>query len=292
MLHLVQFSGGKDSTALVLWAREQWGDKGFTAVFCDTGWEHPLTYAYVEHINRTVLGGRLVRIKSTRYPGGMLELVAKRVYIPAARSRFCTQELKIFPMEAYCKTLADEFTVYQGVRGDESDSRRAAGERVWSDEYDGYIERPLFHWTVEQVFAIHATHGIEPNPLYKLGASRVGCFPCIYMNLGEWRRVGTMLPEAWDRARAVEVAVDAAKAERVKACEAEGKEVPDNARRHTTWFRPDRIPMRFCRSRDEITNQPVPSIEDVRRYVEDERNQGKLFEEPAERCMSVYNLCE
>ena len=90
MIHLVQFSGGKDSTALVLWAREQWG-ADFTAVFADTGWEHPLTYEYVEHINRVVLGGRLVRIKSDRYPGGMLELVAKRVSVPAARSRFCTQ---------------------------------------------------------------------------------------------------------------------------------------------------------------------------------------------------------
>jgi hypothetical protein len=142
------------------------------------------------------------------------------------------------------------------------------------------------------VFAIHDKYGVEPNPLYKLGASRVGCFPCIYMNLGEWRRVGAMLPEAWDRARQVEIAVDAAKAERIRACVEKGDEPPANARRHTTWFRLDRIPVRFLRSRDEVTGEPVPSIEDVRRYVEDGKNQGRLFNEEPSRCMSVYNLCE
>lgn len=48
MKHIVCFSGGKDSTALVLWAKENLPE--FTTVFCDTGWEHPITYAYVEEI--------------------------------------------------------------------------------------------------------------------------------------------------------------------------------------------------------------------------------------------------
>jgi 3'-phosphoadenosine 5'-phosphosulfate sulfotransferase (PAPS reductase)/FAD synthetase len=67
--HIVCFSGGKDSTALVLWAKENLPE--FTTVFCDTGWEHPITYAYVEEINQTVLGGSLVRLKSEKYPGGI-----------------------------------------------------------------------------------------------------------------------------------------------------------------------------------------------------------------------------
>lgn len=43
MKHVVCFSGGKDSTALVLWAKENLAE--FITVFCDTGWEHKITYA-------------------------------------------------------------------------------------------------------------------------------------------------------------------------------------------------------------------------------------------------------
>ena len=40
---IVSFSGGKDSLASLLWVRNNL-TKDFITVFCDTGWEHPLTY--------------------------------------------------------------------------------------------------------------------------------------------------------------------------------------------------------------------------------------------------------
>ena len=46
---IVTFSGGKDSLAALLWVREHI-TKNFTTVFCDTGWEHPLTYEYINRI--------------------------------------------------------------------------------------------------------------------------------------------------------------------------------------------------------------------------------------------------
>ena len=68
MQHIVCFSGGKDSTALILWARANL--TAFVTVFCDTGWEHPLTYAYIDRIDTDLLGGRLIRLKSETGPGG------------------------------------------------------------------------------------------------------------------------------------------------------------------------------------------------------------------------------
>ena len=53
--NVVSFSGGKDSTALLLWAREHL--ERFETVWMDTGWEHPLTYGYVDYIDEEVLGG-------------------------------------------------------------------------------------------------------------------------------------------------------------------------------------------------------------------------------------------
>ena len=46
---IITFSGGKDSLASLLWTREHI-TKNFTTVFCDTGWEHPLTYEYINRI--------------------------------------------------------------------------------------------------------------------------------------------------------------------------------------------------------------------------------------------------
>ncbi len=267
-MRIVQFSGGKDSTALVLWAREHFGN-AFTPLFCDTGWEHPLTLGYIDYINDTVLDGRLVTVKSAKY-AGMVDLVARKGRVPSMKARFCTQELKVFPARDYMATLPEAPTVYQGIRADESQSRAAAGARVWSDVYDAWVFRPLFHWSAARVFALHATHGIEPNPLYKLGAGRVGCFPCINVNHGELKRLSSTLPEVWERAAELERAAE------------------------RTFFPPNYIPARFCTKRDLKTGVAIPSVEDVRAYLtQADSEQIALFD--ANRpsgCVSVYNLCE
>lgn len=47
---LVSFSGGKDSQACLIQAFKQYGGGNLTAVFCDTGWEHPDTYKHVNDV--------------------------------------------------------------------------------------------------------------------------------------------------------------------------------------------------------------------------------------------------
>ena len=50
---IVTFSGGKDSLAALLWVKNNL-TKDFITVFCDTGWEHPITYKYIEKIRNTL----------------------------------------------------------------------------------------------------------------------------------------------------------------------------------------------------------------------------------------------
>lgn len=262
MTHIVQFSGGKDSTALVLWAKEQgWP---FTAVFCDTSWEADETYAYIDHIDRMLLGGSLVRLASE----GMESLVERKGRIPSACARFCTQELKIKPFLKWLETVADERTIYQGIRADESAARRNAGARVWSDDFDAWIERPLFHWSADDVFALHRKHGVAPNPMYtEAGSSRVGCFPCISVNHADLRRLNETRPEVWGR-----IALLEGKAGR-------------------SFFAPGYIPERCCSGHDPKSGATFPTMEDVRAYVT-QADQPKLWDETPRSCMSVYNLCE
>lgn len=272
MINLAQFSGGKDSTAMLLYLKEQGID--YTAVFCDTGWEHPLTYAYVEEINQTVLEGKLVTLKSEKY-AGFEDLVVSRHKIPGMHSRFCTQELKVFPIHRYIESLDDEVTAYIGIRADESLARSKGGRSQWCDDAGGYqIERPLFDWSAAQCFEIMKRHDIKPNPLYLMGTGRVGCWPCVFVNLREMRALIKTTPEIKPRLRALEAKTL----------------VTGN-----TFFRHNYIPERFC-SYPYVTHKggrqlTLPTVDDVFRYLESvDENQLPLFEAP--KCMSIYNLCE
>ena len=95
---IVTFSGGKDSLASLLWTREHI-TKNFTTVFCDTGWEHPLTYEYINRI-ADKLHLDLVTLKWKKYDG-MVDLARQKKRWPSTRARFCTQELKTKPCIDY-----------------------------------------------------------------------------------------------------------------------------------------------------------------------------------------------
>lgn len=265
MKHIVCFSGGKDSTALVLWAKENLPE--FTVVFCDTGWEHPLTYAYIEEINRTQLDGKLVTIRSRKYPGGMRELVQIKGRCPSTRARFCTDNLKTQPMITWLKILDDDPIVYHGIRADESQARSLMSASCFDDHYDAQIERPLFNWSAKDCFDLMKKHGVKPNPLYLLGAGRVGCFPCIQITHRELKALSFYLPEI--RGRIVELE---------SLC-------------GSTFFAPGYIPERFCTGFDPKSGKAICWARDVFAYL-DSVTVDQLPLLPVRTCMSVYNLCE
>lgn len=73
VFHVVSWSGGKDSFALVVWTLEHLPQADTLYVFCDTGWESPLTYQFLDGVNQRLLGDRLIVLRSRRY-AGLLDL--------------------------------------------------------------------------------------------------------------------------------------------------------------------------------------------------------------------------
>jgi 3'-phosphoadenosine 5'-phosphosulfate sulfotransferase (PAPS reductase)/FAD synthetase len=192
---VASISGGKDSAAMSLWLTEQGIDHD--RVFLDTGWEHPATYDYL----RGELAAKIGPITWLSSPHKMVSTILRKGMFPSRQRRFCTQELKVFPMQRHLNALIEggaELVNAVGIRAAESANRAKLAEWEWSDGFDCEVWRPLIAWTEDDVIAIHQRNDLRPNPLYLRGAKRVGCFPCIYASKAEIRLVAEIAPERID----------------------------------------------------------------------------------------------
>ena len=265
MKKIISFSGGKDSTALILWAKENLDD--FEVVFCDTNWEHEITYKFIDYINNTLLDNKLIFVKSKRYVG-FEDLCIQRKRVPSVKARFCTQELKLFPMFDYIQEkYSGNVELYIGIRADESVARSKMKEKEYDYVYYGcWVNRPLIRWSADDVFSMHKRYSIDPNPLYKLGFKRVGCFPCIMSRHIELKQMARLFPNYIDRIRNLEKKLG------------------------RTFCKPDTIPERFRKSLDKKSGVKIAFIDNVIEYVQYNPDQTELFEPSS--CMSHYNICE
>lgn len=128
---------------------------------------------------------------------------------PSKKAKFCTEELKIMPLMLHKAPIwaAGGTTIdWVGERAAESSDRakKPALQRERVGPGTKIITRPIHKWDAAQVFAIAKRHGIKPNPLYLMGASRVGCWPCINCRKKEVALVARHTPEKIDWLRAAE----------------------------------------------------------------------------------------
>lgn len=235
--NIVNVSGGKDSTAIYLLALER--GLPFSAVFADTGNEHPWTYDFVRELpnrmggpsiqwvkadftaaierkrrfiaSKWLEGGvpasRVERALSLLHPTGnpFLDLCLLKGRFPSTRARFCTQELKIRPIEddVLVPTLSTGRKVvsWQGVRAEESAARALLPKLQRLNHPAGplFAWRPIHQWPVDAVWEMHKRHGLKPNPLYAAGMNRVGCMPCIMSRKDEIRRMADRFPAEVER---------------------------------------------------------------------------------------------
>lgn len=207
-------SGGKDSAAMSLYLTELGIEHD--RVFMDTGWEHPATYEYLRGPLTEKLGP-IIETRSKKYPDGMVQLVVKKGLFASRMQRFCTQELKVFPMRDYIRSVqdaGDDVLNTVGIRAGESEARSKMPEWEWTDTMDCEVWRPLIRWSEQDVIDIHTRHGLRPNPLYLKGAERVGCWPCVFARKSEIRFMAENNPERIDFIRDLEAKVAQRPAER------------------------------------------------------------------------------
>lgn len=282
---IVSFSGGKDSQACLIEAAKKYGTDRIEAVFCDTGWEHPVTYQHIDNVVKR-MGVKLTVLKSKF---DFVSLAEHKKRFPSTKVRFCTQELKIKPMIDYVLSLKDSCIVIQGIGSEESAGRAAMDSecmyfkgyfqlmengktfsyrkkqvKEWCSKYDASILRPIKEWSAQQVIDCILDAGQKPNPLYYRGFSRVGCFPCIMCRKKEILYISRNDPAMLERLQNAE-----------------------NKIGHT-FFPPDYIPKYAC------SNGKYPFVSDVIKYVQSKNATLDIFEpEEGYSCMSMFHgLCE
>jgi 3'-phosphoadenosine 5'-phosphosulfate sulfotransferase (PAPS reductase)/FAD synthetase len=216
MIYVLSVSAGKDSTAGLLWAKRI-GLAPRLLVSCDTGWEAEFEGAswsgYLADVQERT--GETIKIVSA--PVQFADRVLAHDTFPGRLNRrWCTQELKLDPfrveLDRIREETGDDVTVLVFVRAEESNGkgdetdRALMPEREWSDFYDCWVWRPLLKWTLAEVIAEHQHANVPLNPLYHLGAERVGCWPCIKAGKREIRLVSELDPGRIEKIRQLESA--------------------------------------------------------------------------------------
>jgi len=128
---------------------------------------------------------------------------------PSKMAKFCTDKLKLLPLNATKRPIWDAggTTIdWVGERAQESPgrARKPMLQRTRKNPGTAIIYRPIHRWDAREVFAIARRHGLKPNPLYLVGASRVGCWPCINCRKKEIGLVANLTPEKIDFLREAE----------------------------------------------------------------------------------------
>lgn len=208
VVFVVNVSGGKDSTATALAMVE--AGIPHRRVFADTQWEAPETYEHIE-----LLRDKLGPIDVCGYPGGMPAKIREGARFASRMQRWCTRELKIEPLRAYCDAIEATGAIVvtvTGIRAEEGTATNGRAEMAEVEDdtqWGGWMWRPIHKWTIADVLAIHHRHGVPVNPLYQRGHDRVGCYPCVMANKEDVRLVAEHAPERIAEIRALEEVVTA-----------------------------------------------------------------------------------
>lgn len=191
--HILNLSGGKDSAALAIYLRDHIPELEY--VFCDTKKELPETYEYLDLLE-TYLGRPIVRLDN----GGRdfdHYLTLRRGFLPSPQNRWCTELLKMKPLERYVED--DEVLSYVGLRADE--------------DRQGYVStkpniRPVFPFKEDGITLRDVLRMLERSgvglPRYYQWRSRSGCFFCFFQKKIEWVGLLENHPDLFEEARQYE----------------------------------------------------------------------------------------
>lgn len=208
---VASFSGGKDSTAMVLRMIER-GDQLDEVIFCDTGMEFPAMYSHIGRVREAVEseGVKFTVLKADRtFDWYFLEKPVDsevhghyRGYAwPSMRMRWCTRHLKAEVSDRYPKGIRErcgDVTLCTGLAADE-------GKRIQRG-INRNNRHPLAEWGWTEDMCLGYCYGkgydwYDPSTgkgLYEI-FSRTSCWICPLGTIDNFRQLRRWYPELWAR---------------------------------------------------------------------------------------------
>lgn len=202
--HIVSFSGGKDSTAMLLHMIEQ-GAHIDEVINFDTGLEFPGMYAHIEKI-KEILDKHNIKFTSFKSKLGFEYYLLERERVnkanltlygwgwPNMGNRWCTAWLKTRISDPYITELKEKYNVIQyiGIAADEvkrmeRDGNKKAGFRYPLIEW-GWIESDCLDYCYKS--------GYDWGGLYRI-FNRVSCWLCPLQPITELYKLWENFPELW-----------------------------------------------------------------------------------------------
>ncbi|MCE4606662.1 MAG: phosphoadenosine phosphosulfate reductase family protein, partial [Desulfurococcales archaeon] len=168
---VIPWSGGKDSTAVLLTAIEVFGRNRVVALFSDTGVEFPETLDYIERVTSQL--GINLHVEKAR-----LGEAIKHRGLPRLGDRWCTG-LKLEALKRGMDRIAKEYRDYIVIIGDrDAESKIRVKRPPVRIENNHIVLSPLKLFSGAQIELYIKSKGIPLNPLYEKGFYRVGCYIC------------------------------------------------------------------------------------------------------------------
>lgn len=173
--HIVSFSGGKDSTAMLLMMIEK-GMRIDEIIFLDTGVEFPEMYEHIEKV-KAMIGREITVLRNEKglFEYWLLEHEKQRGKHKGQkgyswadhRARWCTKTLKVQVSNKYLKEKykGHKVVLYQGIAVDEVKRlEKKSGSEIGSE-----VRHPLAEWNMTEADALRYCYdkGFTWNGLYK-----------------------------------------------------------------------------------------------------------------------------
>lgn len=193
--YIVSFSGGKDSTAMLLRLLEE--NKPIDdIIFVDTGLEFPELYLHVEQVEKYI-GRKITRLNPIKsywqyiddfYNAGI------KCFIPRVRARWCNNRLKILPIQEYLKYHKFEnIVMYIGIAADEQN--RIKPDNIYPLVDYNMTESDCLDYCYERGFSFFG--------LYKQH-KRLGCWCCPLQSLKDKEILRYNYPKMWNKLKQIE----------------------------------------------------------------------------------------